>query len=722
VTLVISTDTGKPIGRISLAGGALTASNKGAARMADHMLRKAGGDAAVAYQALATFSNGYLDVSEEPDTEPAGLAATISGQIDLAGRAHDTASATARRTASAHAKEAYLHERRNWRGEWGDGEGEALRAAPEPDYSHVRAQLALNRARPDAWPVFTQIIDDAAKALDRGDTAIARKHLRVLAGLMDTHPHAGGAGNPVTADDLRALAKEITKQAARGRTATPRAEPALTLSDADRALVDNAIGALMGRAAGLDYGGEYLHLRYAKAALKEKKYDKAIRELGIAVEASGLNPAGGPGRADAYKSLIRQINPRAVSTQPEITSARGFLDKNAAMVPGMFGKGLALAWDGRDPDEYPQRSQPSVLAAIDWWGRMSISDEVAKHLRDALAGDGPVQDADAPTVVLHEMIHVVEPPEDFKPDEYRGLDARAYQDPAGQAIEEGFTQLGTNLHAREFFEHAGIAGRQTRYPGEIDKTSPEWDDARGAGAAALATASDHLLNLKPSDARGDAQDAVSRALTLLSDHDAAHAMDDGYAMDDAIAALTKLTRDNALWGTAPARATMKLLKDDIGRIKEKQFALLSIDSGVHLTMGEYADRMADPAVIRAGGSWPHYTEWAADAQKFADTIAELGGKRGDPGEARRVADAVNSVGPARKMRVMAELTMVASGMDRMDPPLTAAERERALASSENMIREEWQGADVGALVKNAAKAFRSAVQRMRMSETAGAAA
>ncbi len=139
-------------------------------------------------------------------------------------------------------------------------------------------------------------------------------------------------------------------------------------------------------------------------------------------------------------------------------------------------------------------------------------------------------------------------------------------------------------------------------------------------------------------------------------------------------------------------------------------------------MGEYADKMADPETIRAGGSWPHYTEWTADAQRFADTIAELGGKPGDPDEARRVSDAVNSVGPARKMRVMAEQAMAASGADRVVPPLSAAERERALAASEELIRQEWRAdMNVGALVKNAAKAFQSTVANMRMSETGAAA-
>lgn len=53
---------------------------------------------------------------------------TISGQLLLASRAHDTASATARRTASEHAKEAWHHELRNERGEWVHG-NDALTAA-----------------------------------------------------------------------------------------------------------------------------------------------------------------------------------------------------------------------------------------------------------------------------------------------------------------------------------------------------------------------------------------------------------------------------------------------------------------------------------------------------------------------------------------------------------------------------------------------------------------
>lgn len=76
MTLVISAEAGKVVGRVSLAGGTLTASNAGTRRLAGHALRKAGGDAALAYRALSTFSNGYLDVSEEPGS----AAGTAAGQ------------------------------------------------------------------------------------------------------------------------------------------------------------------------------------------------------------------------------------------------------------------------------------------------------------------------------------------------------------------------------------------------------------------------------------------------------------------------------------------------------------------------------------------------------------------------------------------------------------------------------------------------------------------
>lgn len=70
--VITSTEGNKVVGRITLAGGTLTATNSGAQRLADYALRKANGDAALAYRALATFSNGYLEVSEdEPGASPA---------------------------------------------------------------------------------------------------------------------------------------------------------------------------------------------------------------------------------------------------------------------------------------------------------------------------------------------------------------------------------------------------------------------------------------------------------------------------------------------------------------------------------------------------------------------------------------------------------------------------------------------------------------------------
>lgn len=92
MTLVVSNESGQAVGRVSLQDGTLAGNSEGTRRLADYALRKAHGDTALAYRALSTFSNGYLDVSEEPGAAGAitGQAAvltayeTISGQLDLA--------------------------------------------------------------------------------------------------------------------------------------------------------------------------------------------------------------------------------------------------------------------------------------------------------------------------------------------------------------------------------------------------------------------------------------------------------------------------------------------------------------------------------------------------------------------------------------------------------------------------------------------------------------
>jgi hypothetical protein len=62
----------RALGRITLAGGKLAGSTPGTQDLADAALRRAGGDAARAYQALDGYTNGYLTVIVTPAEQITG--------------------------------------------------------------------------------------------------------------------------------------------------------------------------------------------------------------------------------------------------------------------------------------------------------------------------------------------------------------------------------------------------------------------------------------------------------------------------------------------------------------------------------------------------------------------------------------------------------------------------------------------------------------------------
>lgn len=137
-------------------------------------------------------------------------------------------------------------------------------------------------------------------------------------------------------------------------------------------------------------------------------------------------------------------------------------------VPAMYGRGLALDWDGKPPTVYPDKSR-DALAEIDWAGHMHLNESVAKGISDAEKNPGkPVDTPGGYLVALHELTHAVLP--DGEDRSVNG-DEEAYQDPtmAHADIEEGFTELGAIEHAAEFFDAAGVGAREVTPGGEFTK-------------------------------------------------------------------------------------------------------------------------------------------------------------------------------------------------------------------------------------------------------------
>lgn len=680
---------------------------------------------------------------------------TITGQLDLAGsKAHDTAHNTASATARLHAQEAWRHERRNWHGEWGMGD----RPGDTEDFASSIGKLRGNKNLPaDLRDKMRQ----AQTALHQGDAPGAVNHLVDAVNdprLDDTSKNEiqrimrGIAAQPsdprkAVLDNLAFIRQGIAgiaegravdsayTQLERGNKAAAIMNLQKAQSYAERLGIDDRVSAyyraikaidalpdsgapggipphvadavtwLLHDAAAHSRLSESSSLLDASDAIKNGHAKTAAQALLNAAEAADRDPDGGHSRAEQYRGLANQVSPGAVKpVPPEITAVKGFLDKTSASVPGMFGDNEAMAWDGREPGEFSQQSKPSLLADTDWTGHMRFSDEVAKHVQAALSSTGPVEDPDALTVPLHEMIHVVLPKDSFTPGQVHKDDLRAYQDPVTQAVEEGFTQLGTAQHAEEFFQKAGLADRKTMVMSPADTDSQEWKDAKTSVISTLAATNGHLFNLRPSDSRSAALDAIQRALTALGNYD------NPYEVDNAAFALMKVIKGATLGKAAGDPETMRTLMDDVARLRERQFKLLNTSSAEHETMGEYARRMADPTLIRNGNSWPHYTDWTRDAYDFSATIAGL---RGDasPAVIQAISDHVNAVGPAQKIQVMAQQTLRAAGIDA--PSLPDSSYLEVLAGVEQTILSEWPKLSPQETVKKAVGAAKAQIQAMQ---------
>jgi hypothetical protein len=428
---------------------------------------------------------------------------------------------------------------------------------------------------------------------------------------------------------------------------------------------------------------ESAEMARAMDALSLGDDDGAVAALGRAAEA-----AGRADRATEYRAMAKRLkggraepggdagysHVRAIPA--EIAAVKDFLDKTSGSVPGMFGPNEVMGWDGATPGEFSQSGHPSLLADTDWAGHMRYSDVTAIHIQEALGTTGEVQDPDALTVPLHEMIHVVLPAEGFTPGQERGEDAAAYRDPAGQAIEEGFTQLGTAQHAAEFFDKAGVGARQTSFLADDlprDSMTPTNPAYKAVSDQFTTDVRDVIQRLAATDLPHPVQAAQAIGQKL---HNAALNVSRWYNLADAADQVGYLKHSG--WPEFQA---------DADRLAGMIRSLRGIPFDRHATMSEYAERMANPARIKDGTSWPHYTTWTANAQRFTETLAKLAGEADPEGAARNYADQVNATGASGKMRVMAELTAQAARLD--TGGMTPGQRDAVLSQMETTIRDNW---------------------------------
>jgi hypothetical protein len=296
-----------------------------------------------------------------------------------------------------------MHELRGKNGEWARSGGSG-----GPDYSSVSKRLQMLGGEPGAWPIFSQIMGDADRALQDGKPLDAKKHLRTAIKLITEKPSASGMGSPET---LKSMIDEITRESR--KDTTPKPEKFSTDADLRNQILKEAKGA---EDMGNDDIGE--RLRWAARVLEASDPNtnyrgKAAHFIGLAADLAhdkrDLN------QEKRLRSLIHRVNMMqgdVVQKGTDQEYALKWADKAAKIVPGLLsGRAPGLlggrehsAWNGQ-LGVFAASGNPYLEADLDWDGRMRVSDVIAAQVREDMESDGEVKHPEALMIQLHELIH-----------------------------------------------------------------------------------------------------------------------------------------------------------------------------------------------------------------------------------------------------------------------------------------------------------------------------
>lgn len=508
------------------------------------------------------------------------------------------------------------------------------------------------------------------------------------------------AGGTISSQILDMSWRDAWRHEARGPHGEwERGATAAGLTGADRSHIASSLGWLRDEARRHIREDETQHVSDAIGALNQGLDQYAAVLLKMAAQDARRRPSeGAQSRAEQYDNLADRIMPGQLA--PDVAATKKFLDDSARVVPAMFGSDEKLDWDGKPPTVFADDAHPDYLADIGWDGHVEFSQSTAAGIRDGLAGTGPVANADAFTVPLHEMIHALLPPGQKR---MTNGDKDAYQKPAGQKIEEGFTQLATNNHAADFFAKIGIGERPTEYAARDEHGGAVDDPAFAAAVTGFAGDLEAKAAELAADGRAP-QAQAGRHLGTLASRLRADPMnaDSELFDDDFMGALSEAQHLGD-----PGLATWAM------GMKKRGLEIQKMPTDQHYTMAQYAAEMASPQRLANGTSWPHYPEWTADAWTWVSDIAQRMTGSDNPEAARRLADQISSVGTASKPRVMAEQLIIAAGLDRVEPPLTREQMDAARQSTVDEILNSWSKTTPQEAAARAASAFRNTVSTMR---------
>ena len=422
------------------------------------------------------------------------------------------------------------------------------------------------------------------------------------------------------------------------------------------------------------------HLNRASAAFDAGDYSGAIDQLQKAAAIAKVTP--GNHNAFAYLSLASQIRS---STAVQDATKKAITDitlKAAPLVPDMLGGGKS-SFTGKVSlfsEEERATDTFTLWGETDWKGNISFSDGTASIINDLVSTKNMVTKPDQTTVPLHELIHTVGQTSD---------DALPYQKiPAVQAAEEGFTQLGTAMHAADFFRKMGVGNRQTEVLASGPNGGPVPDPAWRRKVAAIAA--DMQKEFVQLDKNPEAyHQQVARHLGELVENlkaDPENLLD--ITTDDQFSGA--LSEIQHLGDTEAASWAMGM--------KQRVHQLQGEPMDKHATLAEYAERLADPQRIAEETSWDIYPWQTRIAQQWVTDVAAHETARATPGKGIdrkrlvELADEINRVGDKNKFITMARQLLRAEDIPVQETPgvgpgATAGD----LTKIEKILMDNWVG-------------------------------
>lgn len=506
------------------------------------------------------------------------------------------------------------------------------------------AENALPAAEPEQYPQIAghlQRIAGHMQDLDRAMGASPQLTRTTLGSFGEIFQHAGQARRETQAGEWEQRAADAWPAPA--SDTGPGAHPG-----ARTATVDDILN-LWHATAGNDAAAQ--HLNRAAAALNDGRYDTAATLLNQA--SSYLRMGRAPLAAEHAARLAASLTPGSRTA----AAVAGFAERGRDLVPRLLGGGRQ-DWNG-NVDLFGAADRPRVAAEMRWDGTMGFQRELAGKIRADAESGGTIADPDPYVNALHELIHGTVPH-----GQTHAMHAKAYQDPANAAIEEGFTELGTVHHAPGFFKAAGIGDRPTSVmavKGGRAVPNPDYGRKRDAVLAGLQAGYAQLM----ADGRPPQRQAAKR----LSDAAYDLELGDPHTALDALAAVQHLGDPQAYEAAIRMKAQLR--------------DLLDTPAARPATMSEYAARLQDPVRVAQGEAWGHYGWQTAAAQDWAIRAAHAEGKGPRSARVRELADEVNREGVGGKVPAMARQAIRAAGAD------PAKFQGAPFVALEQRIRSEW---------------------------------